>query len=189
LTEEEVVMDTATALRDLVEPLVTAAGLEVWDVETGPGLVRVLVDRPGGVDLDALGSLNTTISRALDAAPTAAPSGRYQLEVSSPGVERPLRTPGHFARFVGETVAVKTVPGAEGSRRVRGLLRAVDAAGISVAPEDEPGGAELHISFDDIQKAHPVLIWGPSPKPGRGRATGSTGGARSNRVPAKDTAR
>lgn len=182
-------METAKALRELVEPLATAAGLEVWDVETGPGLVRVLVDRPGGVDLDALGALNTAISHALDAAPPVAPAGRYQLEVSSPGIERALRTPAHFERFVGDTVAVKTAPGGDGPRRVRGALRAVDATGITVSPDDAPAGTELHISFDDIQKAHPVLTWGPSPKPGHGRGPGSTGGAWSNRVPAKDTAR
>src|SRR5690348_16817365 len=118
-------MGTVTALRELVEPLVTAAGLEVWDVESGPGLVRVLVDGPGGVDLDALGPLTTAISRALDEAPDAAPAGRYHLEVSSPGVERPLRTPAHFERFVGSTVAVKTVPDATGPRRVRGRLAGV----------------------------------------------------------------
>ena len=182
-------MGTTTALRDLVEPLVTAAGLEVWDVEAGPGLVRVLVDRPGGVDLDALGALNTAISRALDAAPDAAPAGRYQLEVSSPGVERPLRTPAHFDQFVGSTVAVKTVPDATAPRRVRGVLTAVDPGGITVVPDDGEPGAEVHIAFDDIQKAHPVLVWGPSPKPGHRRDGSSTGGAWNNRVPAKDTAR
>ena len=180
-------MGTVTALRELLEPLVTAAGLEVWDVESGPGLVRVLVDRQGGVDLDALGPLTTAISRALDGAPGAAPAGRYHLEVSSPGVERPLRTPAHFERFVGSTVAVKTVPDATGPRRVRGRLTGVDGAGITVLPDDAPAGH--HISFVDIEKAHPVLVWGPSPKPGGRRDGHSTGGAWTAPVPAKDTAR
>jgi ribosome maturation factor RimP len=189
-------MGTATVLRELIEPLVIAAGLEVWDVEAGPGLVRILVDGPDGVDLDSLGALTTTVSRALDAAPDVAPAGRYHLEVSSPGVERALRTPEHFARFVGSTLAVKTAADAPGPRRVRGVLAHVDGTGITVvpeggtvAPEGEPAEQARHIAYSDIQKAHPVLEWGPSPKPGHRRDEDGTGGAWTKRVPAKDTAR
>jgi len=182
-------MGTATALRDVVEPFVIAAGLEVWDVEVGPGLVRILVDRPGGVDLEALGALTTAVSRALDSRPDVAPAGRYHLEVSSPGVERALRTPEHYERFVGSTLAVKTVAEASGPRRVRGVLTGVDEAGITVVPEGEQAEQARHIAFTDIQRAHPVLEWGPSPKPGHRRDEDGTGGAWTRRVPAKDTAR
>src|SRR5438132_13194628 len=155
-------MTTATALREVVEPLVAAAGLELWDTEVGPGLVRVLVDRPGGVDLEALGELATAVSAALDAAGSAAPAGRYELQVSSPGVERPLRTPEQYRRYLSQTVAVKTIEAVEGERRFRARLAAVDDDGISVVPEGAATGTAIRLPFSNIQKANTVLVWGPA---------------------------
>ncbi len=86
------------------------------------------VDRPGGVDLDALAEANRAVSRALDELDPF--PGRYTLEVSSPGLERRLRTPAHFARAVGETVTVRTLPGTAAVRRVRGVLAAADDDGV-----------------------------------------------------------
>src|SRR5579862_8658504 len=99
----------AEALQDALSPLVGALGLELFDVEVGPGLVRLTVDREGGVDLDTLSAVNRTVSAALDGLDPM--PGRYSLEVSSPGVERRLRTPGHFAGALGETVSVRLHPG------------------------------------------------------------------------------
>ena len=72
-------------------PLVEAAGLELYDAEVGRGLVRVTVTRPGGVDIDTLTALNSTLSAWLDEHDPM--PGHYTLEVSSPGLERPLRIP------------------------------------------------------------------------------------------------
>src|SRR5579883_3413871 len=91
-----------TALQPVVEPL----GLELVDVERRGAVLLVTVDRPGGVDLDALTTANRAVSRALDDLDPI--PGRYSLEVSSPGLERRLRTPAHFTRAIGETVTVKT---------------------------------------------------------------------------------
>jgi ribosome maturation factor RimP len=185
LTNEEVVMDPVHGIREMVLPVVTAAGLEVWDVEAGAGLVRILVDRPGGIDLDALGVVTEKISAALDEH-DGGPGGRYVLEVSSPGVERILRTPEQFRRFVGSLVSVKTAEAVEGSRRLRGMLLEADEAGITVAPEDRPGDARQAIPYDQIQRAHTVLVWGPAPKPGR---PGAKSAARSGvSAPMKDAA-
>jgi ribosome maturation factor RimP len=161
----EVVMTSpAQSIGELVEPLVVAAGLELWDVEVSPRAVRVLVDRAGGVDLDSLAGLARVVSATMDAHEELSPGANYQLEVSSPGVERVLRTSSHFERYIGTEVTVKTAApvDASGTRRVQGALLAVDGAGITIGQAD---GART-LSYDMIQKAHTVLIWGPQPKSG-----------------------
>src|SRR5205823_5634684 len=103
---EEVADVTAgERVREIVEPLLAGVGLDLFDVELSGATLRVLVDRDGGVDLDTVSRASQLVSDALDRADPL-PS-RYVLEVSSPGVERPLRTPDHFRRAVGATVAVR----------------------------------------------------------------------------------
>ena len=171
-------MGPAESIRELVEPLVIAAGLECWDVESSAGVVRVLVDRPGGVDLDALGSLTQVISATLDDHDVG-PGGRYQLEVSSPGVERTLRTPEQYHRFIGSLLSIKTAVAIDGQRRFEGVLTAADDAGITLQVDDSP----LRLTYPDIQKAHTVLVWGPTPKPGQHRRRAASGSP-----PMKETA-
>lgn len=154
----------AQSIGELVEPLITAAGLELWDVEVNPRTVRVLVDRPGGIDLDSLANVARLVSAELDGREDLTPGSQYQLEVSSPGVERALRTPSHFQRFVGAVVNVKTDAPIGGTRRLQGVLQAADAAGITIAVAD----GDTDLRYDQIQTARSVLIWGP---PAKGRAT------------------
>ncbi|HLX87663.1 MAG TPA: ribosome maturation factor RimP, partial [Acidimicrobiales bacterium] len=113
-------------LFDLLAPTVASFGLELLDVEVKSRLVRVVVDGPGGAGLSAISDATRAVSAALDGHDPM-PGERYTLEVSSPGVERPLRTPEHFARAVGETVSVRTRAGEAGERRVTGVLTATDA--------------------------------------------------------------
>ncbi len=143
----------------LVEPLVAAAGLELWDVEQSPGAIRVLVDRAGGVDLDQLGAVAQTVSEALDAHPEVQPQRRYELEVSSPGVERTLSRPAQFQRYLGALVAVKTSQPIDGSRRFQGILEHADDNGIRLAPESTDSGSGRHFPYSLIQKAHTVFVW------------------------------
>ena len=89
-------------------------------------------------------------------------NGAFTLEVSSPGVERHLRTPAHYTRSIGEQVAVKLKPNAENVRRIRGELNASDDEGITITNDD----GEHTISFDQIAKTTTVFDWGPGPKPG-----------------------
>jgi ribosome maturation factor RimP len=151
-------MSVVDRVRELVSPLLAAEGLELFDVEFGGGRLVVLADRPGGVDLDALTDATRAISAELDRVDIV-PGGRYILEVSSPGLERRLRTPAHFQRFVGSTLAVKTVPTVEGERRVRGVLEAADDDGIVVAGR--------RLEYSEIDRAQTVFEWGPAPKPGK----------------------
>ena len=114
-------------VRELVAPLVADADLDLYDLDLAGGVLPVLVDAPGGADIDAISRLARTISRALDEHDPI--DGKYALEVGSPGLERPLRTPAHFAGAVGTTVKVKTQPGVEGDRRVEGTITAADDDG------------------------------------------------------------
>ena len=149
-------------VRAVVEPLLADSLAELVDVEHTGGILRVTVDRPGGVDLELIARLTRQVSRALDDEDPL--PGRYTLEVSSPGLERPLRTPEHFRWAVGRVVAVKAVADAEGERRVTGVLTAADEDGITVT--DSASGVERTLRHDQVEKARTVFEWGPSPKPG-----------------------
>jgi ribosome maturation factor RimP len=149
-------------VRDLVAPICTDLGLDLYDVEHTGGKVRVTVDRPGGVDLEALAIATRLISRELDERDPV--PGRYQLEVSSPGLERPLRTPVHFERAVGSTVSVRLHPGAGEERRVAGTLCEADDDGITVQLED---AGTVRVPYGDIERARTTFAWGGQPKPGK----------------------
>src|ERR1700679_630262 len=105
-------------LADALSPLLEARGLDLVDVELHGSELTVFVDRQGGVDLDTLGEASRAVSAALDEIDPL--PGRYTLAVSSPGLERRLRTPAHFARAIGETVTVRVNGGSDAVRRVSG---------------------------------------------------------------------
>lgn len=155
----------AHRVRDTVTPVVSAHGLELYDVEVHPSVVRVIVDcpddSPGAVGLDDLDKTTRAVSRALDASDPIA--RRYTLEVSSPGVERPLRTRDHFQRAVGEMVKVKTAVDVDGTRRVQGVLTAADETGITLRIEpgatSEPSPEIRTLAYGDITRARTVFDW------------------------------
>lgn len=142
----------------LVRPVVESAGLELWEVsyrkEAGRMVLRVTVDREGGVDLDAVSAASERISRRLDLEDFG--PGRYDLEVTSPGLERPLREPRHFQRSVGERVKVKTVAPVAGSKIHEGALVSADAEAIVIAAD----GGELRVPYENLASARTVFEWG-----------------------------
>jgi ribosome maturation factor RimP len=154
----------------LLQPVVSAADLELVDVELRSGVLLVTVDRTGGVDLRALTDANRALSTVLDDLDPI--PGTYTLEVSSPGVERTLRTPAHFVKAIGETVTVKTRPQVPGDRRLRGELLAADEDGLELAVEGSAEG-RMRLAYSDIDRARTVFVWGPDPRPSgrRPRAT------------------
>ncbi len=155
-------MNVVDRVRELIEPLVTSQGGEVVDVEHGPGLLRIYLDRgEGGIDLEAITRFSEQISDLLDVEDPV--PGRYTLEVSSPGLERPLKTPAHFQRFVGTVVSVKTTSKVEGDRRFQGPLTEATDETVTV------GGRTLR--YDEIEKAKTVFEWGPTPKKTTKKAT------------------
>ena len=141
----------------LLGPVIEAEGLELYDVtrgrEGGRRVLRVIVDGPDGVDLDTLSRLSERVSRRLDLA--GYETGPYDLQVSSPGIERPLKRPEHFRRSVGERVKVKTSAPVAGSRTHIGMLIAADDAGVTL----EVDGDERRLSHADIASARTVVDW------------------------------
>ena len=161
--------ERADAIRSELEPVVEALGLQLFDVTLDGGThatLKVVVDRPGGVDLDAIETATRRVSAALDAADPV--RGAYTLEVSSPGVERNLRRPEHFVGAIGATVSVKR-RGVDGAvERLRGRLDSVDDAGITLHTEVDV----CLVPFGEIEQARTVFTWGPAPKPGKGSKPG-----------------
>ena len=138
-------------VRAVVEPPLSEKGFEVVDVERQGPVLKVTVDRPGGIDLEAVTEATRLVSDLLDRHDVV--GDKTTLEVSSPGIERPLRTPAHFRRFVGTEVAVKAKPGTDGDRRLTGVLEAADDEGVVVAGR--------RLAYDDIEKARTVFVWPP----------------------------
>jgi ribosome maturation factor RimP len=164
-------MSVAERVRDLVLPLLTDRDLDLYDIEVAGPVLKVVVDRAQGLDLEVLSDATRAVSRALDEADPIA--GAYTLEVTSPGLERTLRTPDHFARAVGETVKVKLVAGVGDERRVAGVLAGTDDDGITVrtgaAGAADSAPVERRVAYADIERARTVFEWGPGDKPGRSR--------------------
>jgi ribosome maturation factor RimP len=159
-------MSVADRVRDLVLPLLDDRDLDLYDVEMQGPVLRVVVDSPpgsaGGLDLDVLADATRAVSRALDDADPI--SGRYTLEVTSPGLERTLRRPEHFERAVGETVKIRTVAGVSDERRVEGQLVSADDSGVVVRTGSIDGGmaVEQRLAYHDIERARTVFEWGPA---------------------------
>jgi ribosome maturation factor RimP len=141
--------DTLTAL---LRPVVEELGYVLWEVECaaarGNGFVRLYIDAEAGVTLDDCERVSRAVSEVLDREDPVA--GQYTLEVSSPGLERPLRTAAHFARFVGETVFVELAQPLEGRRRYLGPLVAAGAETIEV----DVDGQRHALPVAGIRKAH-----------------------------------
>ncbi|HET6352474.1 MAG TPA: ribosome maturation factor RimP [Coriobacteriia bacterium] len=144
--------DIARTLEELLEPVAAAHGLELVAVEQAGGrksmILRVLLDCEGGISLDAICEANAWINDAIDEADLI--GGPYTLEVSSPGIDRPLRKPSDFERFAGETVTVKkTARPGEGRLAWTGVL--VGLEGESVVLDVD--GERVEIALDSVQKA------------------------------------
>lgn len=154
-------------VRELIEPIASDLGLDLYDLEQRGGTLRVTIDTPpgseAGVDMDKLALATRLISREMDHHDPM--PGRYTLEVTSPGVERSLRTPAHFQREIGKTINVRlTDPNAD-QRRFEGVLVAADDATATVRLDDADLNEHV-IALADIDRARTVFVWGPQPKPG-----------------------
>jgi ribosome maturation factor RimP len=144
-----------TVLRErliaLIEPLLERLGYELVELEYSAGrahgILRLFVDKAGGVGVDDCERVSREVSALLDVEdpiPTA-----YTLEVSSPGFDRVLRTQAHFERFAGSRVFVELKVPRAGRRRYTGTLLAVDGTGIAV----EVDGQQVQMSYAEIGKA------------------------------------
>jgi len=158
-------------VRELVLPIASDLGLELYDVEQHGATLRVTLDTPpgspSGVTLDELALASRLVSRDLDHHDPV--PGHYTLEVTSPGVERALRTPAHFRREIGKVVAIRLADVGHDDRRVTGTLVAADDTSATVAVDGPEGPVHRVIAYDQIDRARTVFEWGPAPKPGSKR--------------------
>jgi ribosome maturation factor RimP len=164
----------------IVEPLVRARGAEVFDVEfkSEPNgwVLRIYVEKLGSaevnastaqaaVDLDLCSSIAREVSPALDVADLI--PHRYSLEVSSPGIERPLRRKRDFVRFAGQKAKLKLGRGVRGQKVLVGILGAVEGETLTLVD----GNQTYEVPLEDITFARLVFEFGPAshPKPGHKR--------------------
>jgi ribosome maturation factor RimP len=153
---------TVDVVTEAIVPALAALGLRLYDLEiTGAGrgrVVRLLVDREGGVDLDVITSASEVVAPLLDTGRAGEVlAGPFTLEVSSPGLERPLRRAEHFQGAIGEIVSVKSRDAAGVAQRVRGTVTAVGDDAVELTLDD---GQVERIAFDAIVQARTVFEWG-----------------------------
>lgn len=169
--------DKGTEIAAMLAPIVEDLGLELlgieWAPSAGRSLLRIYIDAPGRhVGIQDCESVSREVSALLDVNDPI--GGQYTLEVSSPGIDRPLFTPAQFERVVGEKVKVALRLPQDSRRRLQGVLLRVDGEGIVVKVDE----AEFTVAHDNIEKARlvPDLVAlglqpaKPEPQPGRGRA-------------------
>lgn len=141
---------------ELALPIVEEAGLELWDVEyvteAGQRYLRVYLDGPDGVDLDACERVSRTLDPVLDEKDPIPDS--YIFEVGSAGCERQLKRPSDFERFLGSTVEVSLYSAADGAKRWIGTLLGYEDGDVTIEADGERrftkkqiAGVRLHVEF------------------------------------------
>ena len=149
---EKMEMSVVERVWQIAEPLVTDEGMEIVDIDfrrEGRGtILRFYLDREGGVSVDDLAPMSRRLGHVLDVHGVV--PGRHTLEVSSPGINRRLRQPSHFRRYVGKRVRVRSVAHHGGRRSFVGSLKVVEENGIVIEAAD---GMQF-IDFGDIAQAN-----------------------------------
>ncbi len=144
--------DTTARITALLEPLATDHGLELCAVEivgqAGSPIVRVYLDRDGGINIDAIAQANSWVSDALDAEDLV--KSAYTLEVSSPGIERPLRKTSDWERFSGSMAVVKTSRPIDGRSTFTGVIAGLEGDTVVLGIED----TTYRIPLDAVRKAN-----------------------------------
>ena len=174
----------------MVTPLVQQMQLELYDIEFRGGTLRITIDTApgseGGVSLDTIALVTRMISRDFDHDDPM--PGHYTLEVTSPGLERTLRTPAHFQREIGKTVALRLRDVIQGERRLQGTLIAAGDAEATIRLDDA-ALSERVVAYTQIDRARTVFVWGPAPKPGKQSAGAKKkpGGSTSPTTPTSPT--
>jgi len=155
--------DKATQIATLLAPTVRSLGVELLGIEylpaPGSAVLRLYIDVPADagdgrqVGIEDCEAVSREVSAQLDVEDPI--SGNYTLEVSSPGVDRPLFAPEQFARFLGERAKVGLKLPQDGRRRLQGVIAAVDGDRITF----DVDGAPVQVGFDNIDKARLVPDW------------------------------
>lgn len=157
-----------TAITALVSPILSDLSLELYDCEYAGGVLKVTIDTPpgseAGVDLEQLALVTRLLGRELDHDDNdAIIPGKYTLEVTSPGLERTLRTPAHFQREAGKVISVRLTQPLADERRFQGVLVSATDSHALLRRDDNAETVEIPLHL--IDKARTVFVWGPQPKP------------------------
>jgi len=151
LTGTVIVSSRQETLIELIEPVAKAFGCELWGLEVlsqgRHSLLRIYIDKADGVGLEDCEKVSRQISSLMDVEDPLA--GQYTLEVSSPGMDRPLYKLEHYQQYIGEQVAVKLTRTFEKRKKIRGRLNAVEGDEIVIQAEDE----EFVLPLEWIEKA------------------------------------
>ncbi|QKY69059.1 ribosome maturation factor RimP [Lentibacillus sp. CBA3610] len=140
---------------ELAEPILREKGLELVDVEyvkEGKNwFLRVFIDKDGGVEIDECGIVSEQLGEKLDQVDPI--KGTYFLEVSSPGVERPLKTKEDFKKHVGSNVYVKLYEPINGEKEYEGLLQSFSDETAIIAYKIKTREKQVEIPYQKIAKA------------------------------------
>jgi len=147
-------MQVPEKLRNIVQPTVEGLGYELVGVEfhggSRNGLLRIYIDQESGISLDDCQAVSEQVSAVLDVEDPI--PGHYTLEVSSPGLDRPLFEAEHFRRFAGQQVRIRLAVALEGRRKWSGLLKGVEGEAVVV----EVDGRDVRLPLDGIEQARLV---------------------------------
>lgn len=146
---------------DSIENYLKAESIELDDLRWSGHILKVIVDAEGGVDVDRIAEIARGISRLLDDDPTL--TDAFTLEVTSPGLERPLNRPSHYYKSIGREVAVTTDVPVEDETHHRGVLTAYDETTLTVMIGDSARSIPSHT----VTAARTLFNWESSPKPGK----------------------
>ncbi|MEK6758413.1 MAG: ribosome maturation factor RimP [Deltaproteobacteria bacterium] len=139
-------------IRALAQPVAESLGLELVDAhfatDSGRKVLRVYIDKPGGVSLDDCAGMSREFSTVLDVNDPI--PQRYSLEVSSPGLDRPLKKEADFERFMGRRARIRSREAIEGRRNFNAVIDSVDGANILVTDFD---GKKFVLTISNIEKA------------------------------------
>lgn len=144
--------------REVIEPIVRSLGFELVEIRTltghGRRVLQVLVDREGGVTIGDCQQVSREIETPLEV--EAVVPGRYDLEVSSPGLNRPLVREDDYIRFAGKKVCIQTWEAIDGRRNYKGVLQGIEEGVVKILIE----GQDYKIPYGAIEKAHLVFEGG-----------------------------
>ena len=150
---------TVTRIWEVATQIANGEGMEVVDIELrregsrGGRVLRLYLDKDGGPNIDELGRVSRQLSEILDTHDIV--EGSYTLEVSSPGINRPLKKPEHFQRFIGKRVRIRTGDMIDGRRSFLGILSDVSGDTIRIEVEGKP----YQIPFSMIEKSNYEHDW------------------------------
>ena len=147
--------NTAQTVREIISETVTGLGYSIWDVEyvreSAQWILRVTIDKPGGITIDDCEKVHRAIDPLLDEADPI--DNSYYLQVSSPGIERGLRTDEHIKSCIGEKVELKLFAPMNGSKSLTGKLAGVDTGNIYISADDDE---TLPVPKDKISRIQTV---------------------------------